>query len=221
MAASAATQLDSRIPRRDNHTVVRDGENHTHTQIEGCSALGSKGGGSGLDRMHSSRRRHHSDVYSTYLLCSRRRCVEARSRSAWGRSADHSKESNSLSLTLVAASRAAIGIHRRYRGTAYRRPRSGKRISPTRGPSRRSALGSSESFAFFRLDATLISLIRFIANSSVLKLFDLQFSVAPCCAFLRCLTNHYAGLCAVRSLPTSNKDASRTPRVNALALEHV
>ena len=113
MAASAATQLDSRIPRRDNRTVVRDGENHTHTQTEGCSALGSKGGGYRWDRLHNSRRRHHSDVCSTYLLCSRRRCVEAPGRSAWGRSADHSKESNSLSLTLVAASRAAIGIHHR------------------------------------------------------------------------------------------------------------
>ena len=134
MAASGATQLDTRSPAWDNHTVVSDGENHTHTQIEGCSALGSKGGGYGWDRRHNSRRRRHSDVYSTYLLCSRRRCVEVPSRSAWGLSADHSKEYNSLSLTLVAVSRAAIGIHRRYRDTAYRRPRSGKRISPTRGP---------------------------------------------------------------------------------------
>ena len=137
MAQSAAIQSDIRIPARDNHTVASDGENHTHTQIEGCSALGSKGGGYGWDRMHNSRRRHHSDVYRAYLLCNRRKCVEAPSRSAWGRSADHSKEPNYLSLTLVAVSRAAIGIHRRYRGTAYRRPRSGKRISPTRGPSRR------------------------------------------------------------------------------------
>ena len=43
MAASAATRLDTRIPVRDNHTFVSDGENHRHTQIEGCSALGSKG----------------------------------------------------------------------------------------------------------------------------------------------------------------------------------
>ena len=137
MAGSAATQSDTRIPARDNHTVVSDGENHTHTQIEGCSALGSKGGGYRRDRMRNSPRRHHSDVYSTYLLCSRRRCVEGPSRSAWGRSADHSKESNSPSLTLLAVSQVPIGIHRRYRDTAYRRPRSGKRISPTHNLYRR------------------------------------------------------------------------------------
>ena len=71
MAPSAATPLDNRIPARDNHTVVSDGENHTHTQIEGCSAMGSRGGGYGWDRMRNSRRRRHNDVYSTYLLYSR------------------------------------------------------------------------------------------------------------------------------------------------------
>jgi hypothetical protein len=60
--------------------------------------MGSRGGGYGWDRMRNSRRRRHNDVYSTYLLYSRRRCVEVPSRSAWGRSAGHSKESNSLSL---------------------------------------------------------------------------------------------------------------------------
>src|SRR6516162_1802074 len=72
---SAATQLDTRIPARDNHIVVSHGENHTHTQIGGCSALGSKGGEYRRDRVHNSQRRCHSDVCRAYLLCSRKRCL--------------------------------------------------------------------------------------------------------------------------------------------------
>jgi len=95
ISALAATPLNTRIPVWGNHTVVSHDENHMHTQIEGCSAVGSKGGGYSWDHMHNSRRRCHSDVYKASLLCSRRRCREVSDWGAWGRSANHSKESDS------------------------------------------------------------------------------------------------------------------------------